>query len=179
MSDLTVAEAEHGVVRVFAIDLPLADAQERFGNDPAALAGALGLDTLNDRYVDLLDPRPEGGLGLSGFLTQGLGLPANQIDPVAAQLDGLGEAVVVISSGAFGGEAVQLHPEPPLRLAFRFAEEVKIPDMTPLRSAAAEGVVGEAPARKKPSDAALSGRIAMLALLVMFVLVGLMIWIAG
>ena len=35
------------------------------------------------------------------------------------------------------------------------------------------------PARKKPSDAAMSGRIATLALLVLFALVGVMIWIAS
>ena len=33
--------------------------------------------------------------------------------------------------------------------------------------------------RKKPSDAAMSGRIATYALLILFALVGLMIWIAA
>jgi len=49
----------------------------------------------------------------------------------------------------------------------------------PLRSDGAAPQAAEPKPRKSPSDAAMSGRIAMLALVVLAVLVGLMIWVGG
>ena len=49
----------------------------------------------------------------------------------------------------------------------------------PLRSEAAEGVLDEPPQPKRMSDARQSGMVATVALLIMFALVALMVWIGG
>jgi len=110
---------ETGVVRLFALELDQAEAK-RF--DAAALGAALGGADLDDPQVDIIDTDVLDELGLSGYLTDGMGVPEAEIAPLAARIDALDGWVVVVRSAAFGGQAVTLTPRAPLRWVASFGE---------------------------------------------------------
>lgn len=178
LTRIEIAASERDTVHVFAIDLTK-DEAEAMATPEAdwSLHMALGAPELDYNYVDLVDPDELGGLGLSGYLIEGLGLDPALIAADRAMLDGLTGPHAVISSLAFKGEALVLTPTNPVRWIATYAPEPDVKSMEPLRSEAAEGeVVGRPP--KRPSDAAMSGRIAMLAILVLIVLTILVVVIA-
>ena len=116
--------------------------------------------------------------GLADYLIEANGMDPASVDPDRARLDALTGPVLLVLSGALADGIDRLAPRAPLTLVGRYTET---PDFTlrpPLRSDAASGAIGDAPA-KRPSDAAMSGRIATLALLVLFALVGVMIWVGA
>jgi hypothetical protein len=80
-------------------------------------------------------------------------------------------------SAAFGGDEMTIDLPSDVRLVTVLREA---PAMSAPRTIPTESATGTLPqGRKKPSDAAMSGRIATYALLILFALVGLMIWIAA
>lgn len=176
MSDrFEVGKGERGIVRLFALDLPEGEAAGFAG---AALEEALGAGGLDAQYVEVFPVADLKGLGLSGYMTEGLGIPAEQIEGDRARLDGLKGHVLVLLSGAFGGRAATLTPRAPLRWIGTYTEEHAPVTFAPLPSDAAAGEVtggGAAP----PSRAAISGRVAMVALLVIAALTAVMIWVAS
>ena len=82
-------------------------------------------------------------------------------------------------SAAFGGAAVTLDLPQGTRLVTTLRETPTIAVRETLTSDAAEGRLDAPPARSKKSDARVGGMVAMYALLGMFALVGLMIWVGG
>ena len=109
-------------------------------------------------------------------MEQGYGIAPDPVD--AAALESLSETVILIMSRATDGKEVSLNFAPELRHVTTCGAPAKmsIPETKPTLSA--EGLATP-PAKKVPSDAAMSGRIAMIALLVLFALVGVMIWVAS
>ncbi|MAY86738.1 MAG: hypothetical protein CML02_08505 [Pseudooceanicola sp.] len=106
---LTVPAGERGVLRLFALDMPRE--QVRFLRDePAALADKLGLSDIALSHVDFIRPEDLGELGLSGYLIDGCGVPADQIAPDRSYLAEREGPVIVVLSRAFGGAAVTLKP---------------------------------------------------------------------
>jgi len=87
--------------------------------------------------------------------------------------------VVLLMSRAFGDEAVELNPTSAVEYVTTVAEPSSFTAPEVLRSEGAAGDVGPGKGRKVPSDAALSGRVAMVALVVLFAVVGLMLWVAA
>lgn len=148
-----------------------ADAETR----AALVADLLGRDDTALTHVDLIAIEDLDGLGLAGFLRDGPGVPTDALAPHKARLEALSGYVLILYPGVFEEEtAITLGPD--LSLIAELASE-------PTNWEAAEALASEAatelvPGKKKPSDAAMSGRIAMLALLVIAVLTVLMIWIA-
>ncbi|GGO59316.1 hypothetical protein SAMN05444398_10977 [Roseovarius pacificus] len=178
MSDrIEIKPTEHGVVRVFTVDLT-PDQVEAFnrrnGNWP--LQQALGAEALNPDHVELFPLSDLDELGLSGYLEQGHGIPVAELAGMRARLDGLAGHVLIVTSRAFDGQAQVLTPRAPLHLIASFNEETAPVSFDPLPSEAARGTTGDKPG---PNDAAMSGRIASLALLVLFLLVAVVIWIAS
>ncbi len=181
MSDrMQIKATEAGLVRVFAIDLPpetIREFTDPKQPDIAAIRDALGAEALSPDHVDLLRVEDLGELGLDGYLVDGLGVAEDDLTPDdRARLRALKGYVLVLPSRAFGGTAQTLAPRTPLRWIGTFAEPAAQSDFTPLKSAAAQGTTTGG---KPPSDAAMSGRVAAIALLVMFLLVGLVVWIAA
>ena len=119
------------------------------------------------------------GIGFQGYLTIGNGVSEEDVAPYADLLDQVKGTVLMVVSSAFGGFEQELSPKLPLRHIATFKEASAPVQFEPLPSAGANGVVGDAPAKKKPSDAAMSGRVATVALLVMALLVVLMVWVAS
>lgn len=173
MTVMKVPKTEHGKARVFAIDLPEPEA-EAFGT-PEGIASALGVASLPEGQYEYFPADRLEALGLSAYLVDGIGMDPEEIRPDAARLDALSGHVLIVLSAAVAGKTVT--PRAPLRWIGTYGEPRRIAPMEKLRSAGAEGHVDAA--RPAPSKAAMSGRIASLALLVMFALVFVMILVAG
>jgi hypothetical protein len=134
---LRVAEAEHGIVRVFAIDAGpeeaprwrVPDAEDATGAEADwALPAALGVGRLEPRDVQVFEARDLGGMGLSDFLAEGYDLGADQLAPARAELDAADGIVAVIRSGAFDAPAT-LSPAGGVRPLGAFAEPSVAPSL--------------------------------------------------
>lgn len=164
-----VKPGERGIVRIFAVDLTVDQIK---GFDVAA---ALGVDRLDAAGIELFPVDDVKEIGLSGYMHEGLGIAADELD--AARLDALEGYVLVVLSAAFAGQAATVTPKSPLRWIGTYTEETAPIKFEPLPSDSARGNV-VTQTKPPPSDAAMSGRVAMIALLVIFAITGLMIWIA-
>ena len=181
---LTVSATERGIVRVFALSMDAAEAKALRDDVPESVdatgpqAAALGVAHLDSDFTELFAIKDIAEIGLTGYLEQGNGIDPAQLAPDRAKLEALDGWVFLVYSHAFGGKATTLKPKPELTLIGAYSEPgVDWSETKALSSDAAIGTVY--PARKKPSDAAMSGRIATLALLVLFALTGLMVWVAS
>lgn len=166
-----VSGDEHGLVRLFMVDIP---PEEVSAFDPAP---ALGVEKLDPEQVEMFPLTDLKGLGLSGYMREGLGIAEEEIDN--ARLDALKGVVLIIRSAAFGGAAVMLAPKAPLRWIGTYREQTAPVRFEQLPGGAAEvEAAPEPPAEKRPSDAAMSGRVATVALIVIFALTAIVVWIA-
>ncbi|MEM8536830.1 MAG: hypothetical protein AAGF56_03105 [Pseudomonadota bacterium] len=176
-----IKAGERGVIRLFTVHLAKADAETFAERDLMTgdwpLSRALGVEDINTDFVDLFAVEDLGELGLTGYMIDGLGIDEAAIDEDRARLETVQGFVLVVLSSAFKGLSVSLLPRAPLRWIGTYFEDrspvqfEKLPD----ESAAPQAEASP----KKKSDAAMSGRVAMLALLVVSLITGLMIWIAA
>lgn len=144
-----IPRLETGVVRVFDVALDGA-AAKAFAEDPAAQARALGLPSIDADYVRVFPVSDLAGLGLSAYLTEGLGIAPARIDPDRDAIDSLTGHVTVLTSKAFGDGGVTLRVVPPLRLVATFAEETPPVSFSPLPSGSAEGTLTASPVAPPP-----------------------------
>lgn len=167
MSEIVVRAAERG--RVYVISLPAMMEVDQ-------VRAALGATTLDPAQVDIVDVAELGALGLSGYLAAGMGVA--EMDALA--LAGVQGPVALIRSAAFRDEAQVLRVPAGAALVGVYDEATGKPATGDLVSEAAELSVSPEPeeAPRRPSDAAMSGRVATVALLVLFALVVVMVWIA-
>lgn len=173
-----IKENEHGVVRLFTVDLPEAELDD-FADDsdvPSALQEALGVDRLNMDFVELFPVSTLEGVGLAGYMIDGLGVAEAEVTEDRARLEAVKGPVLIVLSSAFGGHAATLTPKPPLRWVGTYTEDRAPVSFKPLPSDSAKGNMGGKP---PPSDAAMSGRVASIALLVLFLLVAVVVWVAA
>ncbi|WP_370400528.1 hypothetical protein [Sulfitobacter sp. JB4-11] len=170
-------EALH--IRVFALSM----SEARATTLPATLSNALGVNHVSPDGVEIFARSALGEMSLSDFLIEGNDVIAESVEPDRAKLDALEGYIMLVYSSAFKGKAAALTPQPELTLIGTYPQHgVDTTSKVDLETPAAlpQDVAPEAPpARKRPSDAAMSGRIATLALLVAFAVVALMIWIGG
>lgn len=186
MSDLHRIPA--GSVRaiwLFVLDLPEAeiagftDMIDEDGTLHWPLRDALGVPDLKPDYVEVFRAETLREVGLSHYLTEANGMDEATVAPDAATLDALTGTLVLVVSSALPDTLDRIDPQPPLRLIGRYCEQADMRLRPPLRSDAAAQTVQTPPPPRSRSDAAMSGRIAMLVLLVLAALVGLMIWVGG
>ncbi|HEV8035079.1 hypothetical protein [Yoonia sp.] len=178
-----VSATEHGVIRVFMVNLG-ADEAARFAENPdattpAPINRALGVDELDHTFVELFALNSLEGVGLAGYLVEGLGVAEADVAPYRSRLNGMSGHVLIVLSKAFGGRAATITPVAPLKWIGTYTEEGASVKFAPLPSKGAEGNIASAPTKAPKSDARVGGMIAMYALIAMFALVGLMIWVAG
>jgi len=168
---LEIPANDFGQIRVFQTHQTLATE-----TTPETLAALFGTDALDPRYVDIIKIEDLTSMLLSDYIMQGYALTPDEHDIPA--LDGIeGYAVLVLSSAA-QGQAVTLTPADHLHHITTVLPEAQLEVITPLQSDAASGIINDPPAKPAKSDARIGGMVATIALLVMFLLVGLMIWIA-
>ncbi len=117
---LDVATGERGVVRLFALHMPAE--QARFLREPGAADQLLGVSGLDPDQIDIFNVADMEELGLFGYLTDGLGIPHDQVAASQSRIDGLTGWVMVLRSRAFQGKAMILNPAASLTLAAQFHE---------------------------------------------------------
>lgn len=117
---LTVPASEHGVVRVFSLEIEAGGA--RAFDAPGAVAAALGVDSVDTDYVEVFPVTDLAGVGLAAYLTDGCGVPEEVIDPDRARLDALTGHLMVVLSKAFGGRAMRIAPAAQLKLVGVYSE---------------------------------------------------------
>ncbi|WP_223423230.1 hypothetical protein [Tateyamaria pelophila] len=173
---------EVGRIRLFSLSLTDSEAKNLQG-DAAALQKMLGAD-VDTEYVDVFPLSNLEGVGLAGFLRDGNAVSTDQLAPDRGKLDkldALGGWVLIVYSSAFRNTATTLTPAPALTLIGTYGEAMT--DWTATETVRADAAKPfTAPpetVKKRPSDAAMSGRIATIALIVMFALTALIIWIAA
>ncbi|MBN2629875.1 MAG: hypothetical protein JXR75_04985 [Rhodobacteraceae bacterium] len=160
-------------VWVFAIDLPKEQA-ETFATGP--LSDALGVASLDPAQTEYLDADTFTEYGFSRYLVEGQGVTEDSVAKDIARLDVLrGPVLLVFRPGLGQG---RLAPRPPLRLIGRYDEVpppplVSLPDYDPIKD-----TVPITP-KKRPSEAAMSGRVAMAVLVLLFLFAALFVWSAS
>jgi hypothetical protein len=173
MTTMRINGSERDVLRLFALDLPPDEAGTFVEGE--GLREALGAEALRPDFVDVIRMDDLGEMPLSTYLQSAHGVTDEAISDTRAQVDGLTGVVLALPAQAFGGVSQTLTVKAPLRWVGTFGEERPETAAPALHSRAARGTPGGG----KPSDAAMSGRIAAIALLVLFALVALMVWIAA
>ncbi|MBT5001290.1 MAG: hypothetical protein HN551_07945 [Tateyamaria sp.] len=176
---ITIPAEETGVLRVFSLSMNNQDAKQ-LKSSSTAIFKALGTN-LDCNQVEILALADLGDIGLVGYLSEGCAIPSDQLDPDIIKLNSLSGWVLIIFSNAFKSAATTLKPAANLNLIGTYSQ-IKTDWRTAQTVTAESAKPFTAPPltiKKKPSDAAMSGRIATLALIVMFALTGLIIWIAG
>jgi hypothetical protein len=158
---MRVSASEHGLVRLFAVDLPSDEVDvfrevvtDRDGNTTAwPLAEALGATELDDDFVELFNVNDLEGLGLPGYMIQGLGVSDRDVAEDATRLSAQRGWVLVVLSSAFGRTAQTLAPRQPLRWLGTYKEERTRARYEPLSSAAATGApIGTTPPPAAPAS---------------------------
>lgn len=144
---------------------------------PDDLAAALGVAGLDADFVEQFRADTLSEYGFSTYLTDANGMDADQVARDAAMLDALTGPVVLVFSTALPPGAVP-QPRPPLRLIGQYQETIALRLPEPLAARSAQGTLDSAP-RKQPSEAAMMGRVAMVALLVIFALTAVVVWVAS
>ena len=179
-SDLTVTAGERGKLRVFAVNLSDKDAQ-MLADKPDAAAALLGVDDLDNTFAEVLAIDHIAELGLPDYLHDGYDVPSEALAADRARLAALEGYVLIVLSLAFRDKSLQLAPGAELTFIGSYpTAQVDWSAKTPVTTESARpgtGVPGTA--KKRPSDAAMSGRIAMAALIVLAVLTYVIVWIAG
>lgn len=118
---ITIPANERGIVRVFALNIP--PEQAKFLSEPGAAAQVLGVETLDPANVEIFPLSDLNELGLAGYLTEGLGVPAEQLDGDRTKLNALTGWVMILRSRAFGDRATRLTPAQGIALIASYTEE--------------------------------------------------------
>ncbi|MBI6629326.1 hypothetical protein [Pontibaca salina] len=122
MSDIiAIPENERGVVRIFALDMP--PERAKFLREPGAAAQVLGIDALDPAHVEIFPLSDLDELGLAGYLAEGLGVPAAQLDVDRARLNAITGWVMILRSPAFQDTPARLSPAQELTLIASYTEE--------------------------------------------------------
>ncbi|MBV0910840.1 hypothetical protein [Anianabacter salinae] len=149
MSDrMTIGPRDHGLVRVFALDIDTADLatwQPPEDGRDWPLKDALGAAHLDPAKVEVFPASTLDGLGLSRYLIDGAGVAPSEIGADAARLDGITGVIVVIPSSALGSGDQTLTIIAPLRHVGTYREEDSPVAFAPLPAGSSEGLITGAP----------------------------------
>lgn len=175
--NIQVPAGEHGVVRLFSLSMTADDAAAL--GDDAALAAALGAEQVDAAHTEVIALDDIGGIGLSSYLTEGMGIDADEVRVERARLDSLEGHVLLVRSSAVGPGAQVLTPDARLTLIATLHEDAAAPPpMTPLRSAGADGIIAGPNPEATPHKRATRGKLlailcAIAALLILALAFGL------
>ena len=138
MTALTIPAHDRDGIRVFTARLTPDDLQR----DKSRLAAdLLGDPDLDPAFVEIFDLADLSSVGLAGYLTEGLGVPASTLAADRARLATLKGPVLILLSKALHGRAVTLRPDPRLTLVGTYAEDHPPVHFEPLPTTAARGTL--------------------------------------
>ncbi|MEJ6396869.1 hypothetical protein [Yoonia sp. 208BN28-4] len=178
---MTQRQPKYGEVWIYDLAYPLEMEIGHMGTLDG-LAKAVGATELNADDVQIVQLKTVEELGLPAFLEMAYGVAQTDMAGMEDTFAKLSGSIAVLRSGAFPSDGITQPPNDQATLVTVLSEELATPtSLTPLTSEASSGTVTPepAPARKPKSDARIGGMVAMAALVLMFVLVGLMVWIGG
>lgn len=174
-STVTASEAE--VIRVYEVALP---DQKAEALTVADIGRALTLNEadsdLDPEYVDIFPVNALDDYGLKGYLIEGLGIREGALAPYDSKIQRAEGYIVVVLSKAFRNKPLGLKNGHPLRLIGAFSERKAESIDVDLTTPSAEKSAPKP--KKQKSEAAQSGMVATVALLVMFAFVALIVWIS-
>lgn len=171
---INIPANDHGAIYVLELIRPNPEGLE--DKTDAAMMAILGPVLVNTDYVDAITPGMLEDITLPDLIRNGYEMPINETD--AEKLRGLFGTVVLVMSAAFGGKALTIDLPSDVRLVTTLREGASMNAPSPIHTDSAKGIM-TLKTKKPPSEAAMSGRIATIALAGMFLLVAIMIWIAG
>lgn len=167
MAPVTIPAHDRHGIRVFSV---LLTPQELQRDKSSLVTSLLGDPDLDPAHVELFDTADLAGVGLAGYLAEGLGVPEAALAPDRARLEAVKGPVLILRSLALHGRAVTLTPDPRLTLIATYAEDRPPVHFEPLPSAAARGSLHPAgpaaPPPRMPRVAMLLGTLLVLAGLV-------------
>lgn len=181
MDTTTVTAHENGVVRLFRLSYPLAMEIAHCGTLDA-FCRALGIAQIDAAQVQQVKTPALDGMSVTDFLRAGYEVNDDDIAAHAPALDALEEGdhvLMVVRSSAFQDRPVTLTTSGDATLVATLREPGVEVSFDPLPNPDPAPAIEDAPQKKRPSDAAIGGRVATIVLLLMALLVWLMIWIAG
>ena len=171
---LTIPDTDHGKIRVFSIAESIEGLLER---KIEALVTTFGSAPLNTDFVDVIDLDALDEMSLIDYLCEGYDVEPDDADVTA--LTALEGVVVLIMSRAHEGAEITLVPAEGVRHVTTLGRGARMTVAASLESEAAQGVLPAGSGKAPKSDARIGGMVAMVALLVMFALVGVMVWVGG
>ncbi|MGY3437855.1 MULTISPECIES: hypothetical protein [unclassified Marinovum] len=176
MSDiLEIPAGEHGLVRVFTLDLPLDDAEPLLEDEARAMTKMTGATSLDPDHIDLFDMNDLSGMPLTDYLAEGHGIAEDELAPLRAQLDRVKGRVIVMRSAAFEGLGQKMRVTKPLRWIATFGEARDPVPLEKLHSDSATGPIPDTPTpAPEPSRQPKPGVI--IAGIVAVALLGLLMW---
>ncbi len=177
-----ISEHEYGLVRVFVLVRP-SDLARGKALAPDQIAEWIGVGALDVDHIQQMWTMDLEDIGLPEFLAAGYDVRTEDLEANRDALEATGDmhptVYVIARSPAFLTKPAELSGEGPLHLLATLREPDTSVTFDPLPNPDGTAVLEDPPQKKVPSDAAMSGRVATVALLVMALLVVLMIWVAG
>lgn len=172
---LTIPNTDHGKIRVFSVSGAAADL---FTNKIEGLVACFGSAPLNPDFVDIIKLDDLGEMTLIDYINEGYDVELDAADRAA--LSKTDNIVVLIMSRAHEGAEVELVLGDSVRHLTTLGRGARMTVAASLESDAATGVTSGPQGGKPPkSDARIGGMVATLALLIMFALVAVMVWVGG
>ncbi len=174
---LSIPAKERGRLHLFALNSKPEDPPKNAPDlRPAAI---LGID-LNPAYAEIVEIKALEDMRLSAYLAEGYDVSEDALTEVRARLNALEGHVLIALSLAFYDAAQQIGPSP----GYTYIASLPTAgaDWSENREISAQSAVPHsAPkqSKKRPSEAAMKGRIATYVLLLLFAFTGLLIWIAS
>ncbi|MFS4582004.1 hypothetical protein [Phaeobacter sp. C3_T13_0] len=95
---------------IHVFDLDMRSEQARFLREPGALAQVLGIDDIDLDHVEVFPISDLEDLGLVGYLRDGCGISADQLNRDIARLSAIEGYVLLLRSRALRGEETRLTP---------------------------------------------------------------------
>lgn len=138
MTALTIPAHDRDGVRVFAARLTPDDLKR---DKSRLVADLLGDPDLDPAFVEIFDLADLSIVGLAGYLSEGLGVPAPALAADRARLEALKGPVLILLSKALHGRAITLIPDPRLTLVGTYVEDRPPVHFEPLPTTAAQGIL--------------------------------------
>lgn len=122
MADVVeILKGSRSEILLFALDMP--PEQVRFlREEEGALAQVLGLEHIDMNQVEVFDAADLEGIGLVGYLHDGIGIPRADLDPYEEELNVFTGHLLLIRARAFADEGATLTPATPISLILRLGE---------------------------------------------------------
>ena len=170
---ITISEHETGLVRLFALDIPIRQAIA-LRDAPEKLAQMLGVPRLDPDHIEVFDSDDLAGLGLAAYLAEGHGIAEEDLEPNAAQLMQLTGPLMILRSSALPDRPITLTPKAPLRWLASFGEDRPVVPLTGIASASAQGQLSHA----APPAVRAAGSLLVVAIgLIVAALVAIALWL--